>query len=229
MSTQLRLISHKLCPYVQRAVIVALEKQIAFERVDIDLANKPDWFLAISPTGKTPLLQVTRNGEVTNLFESAVIAEYLDESGGEPLLPADPLERARHRAWVEFASATLGAIGQLYSAGDLVSFERAKAHLRGKLELVEREIAGAWFGGAHFGLVDAAFAPAFRYLDVFGMRAGLQLLGGLPEAAAWATRLAERQSVRRAVSADYPQLLVEFVKRKGSYLGSLFEDTCLAA
>src|SRR3989337_1446247 len=103
MPKHLRLISHKLCPYVQRAVIVATEKGIEFERVDIDLADKPDWFLAISPTGKVPLLEVTEtDGSKHVLFESAVIAEYLDEiGGGERLLPADPLLRARERAWVE--------------------------------------------------------------------------------------------------------------------------------
>ncbi len=53
-----KLISHKLCPYVQRAVIALNEKGAAFERVDIDLANKPDWFLKISPLGKVPVLTV---------------------------------------------------------------------------------------------------------------------------------------------------------------------------
>ena len=52
----LKLISHKLCPYVQRAVIALTEKGVAFERIDIDLANKPDWFLKISPLGKVPVL-----------------------------------------------------------------------------------------------------------------------------------------------------------------------------
>ena len=56
MAARLKLISHKLCPYVQRAVIALSEKGVAFERIDIDLANKPDWFLAISPLGKTPVL-----------------------------------------------------------------------------------------------------------------------------------------------------------------------------
>src|SRR5215217_8798089 len=85
MPQRLRLISHKLCPYVQRAAIVAQEKGIQFERVDIDLANKPDWFLAMSPTGKVPVLEVTdTDGSVHVLFESAVIAEYLDEISGTP-------------------------------------------------------------------------------------------------------------------------------------------------
>jgi glutathione S-transferase len=75
MSQQLELISHYLCPYVQRAVITSIEKNIPHDRTYIDLANKPEWFLTISPLGKVPLLKVA--GEI--LFESAVICEYLDE------------------------------------------------------------------------------------------------------------------------------------------------------
>src|SRR5579872_3255808 len=116
MTPKLRLVSHNLCPYVQRAVIVAAEKGVAAERVDIDLSAKPDWFLALSPTGKVPLLQVTDEDGEHVLFESAAICEYLDESFGPPLLPAKPLERARRRAWIEFASGTLNDIAGLYNA-----------------------------------------------------------------------------------------------------------------
>ena len=58
--TTLTLVSHLLCPYVQRAAIALREKDVPFERVVIDLANKPDWFVAISPLGKVPLLRVPR-------------------------------------------------------------------------------------------------------------------------------------------------------------------------
>ena len=67
-------------------------KNVRFDRVDIDLANKPDWFKAISPLGKTPVLKV---GE-TAIFESAVILEYLEETQMTPLHPSDPLRRAEH-------------------------------------------------------------------------------------------------------------------------------------
>src|ERR1700738_4748578 len=87
MAAPLKLISHKLCPYVQRAVIALTEKGVPFERIDIDLANKPDWFLAISPLGKTPVLLVGDSA----IFESAVILEYLEETQAKPLHPADPL------------------------------------------------------------------------------------------------------------------------------------------
>jgi glutathione S-transferase len=226
----LRLISHNLCPYVQRTVIVASEKGIPFERVDIDLAAKPAWFLAISPTGKTPLLEVTgTGGEGRVIFESAVIAEFLDELAGEPLLPRDIFERARHRSWVEFASATLNTIGQLYLARDSDSFEAARAQLADRLLQVEREIEGPWFAGPRFGLVDAAFGPAFRYLDVFRANARLESFDGVPAVAAWAWRLAERPTVRSAVAPSYPRDLVEFVRRKGSWLGHLLQEPSLAA
>lgn len=105
----LTLVSHHLCPYVQRAAIALSEKGVAFERITIDLAAKPEWFKAISPLGKVPLLRVARpdRGDAV-LFESAVICEFIEETqAGTPLHPRDPIERARHRAWIEFASAVL--------------------------------------------------------------------------------------------------------------------------
>src|SRR4051812_24066929 len=116
--TKLKLISHKLCPYVQRAVISLTEKGTPFERIDVDLSHKPDWFKAISPLGKTPVLLV---GD-TAIFESAVILEYLEETQPNPLHPADPLARAEHRAWIEFGSAILNDIAGLYAAPDEAAF-----------------------------------------------------------------------------------------------------------
>lgn len=73
---QLTLVSHHLCPYVQRAAISLMEKGLSFERVTIDLADKPAWFKAISPLGKVPLLRVNEDGDETVIFESAVILEF---------------------------------------------------------------------------------------------------------------------------------------------------------
>src|SRR3990167_5334657 len=105
-SQALTLVSHPLCPYVQRAAIALAEKGVPFERIDIDLARKPDWFLALSPLGKTPVLRVGDRA----IFESAVILEYLEETQPTPLHPADPLSRAEHRAWIEVGSSVLADI-----------------------------------------------------------------------------------------------------------------------
>jgi len=228
MPAHLRLISHRLCPYVQRAVIVATEEQIPFERVDIDLANKPDWFLKISPTGKVPVLEVSEgDGSTQIIFESAVIAEYLDEISGEPLLPREPLAKARQRAWVEFASATLADIGKLYTASDEGGFKAAAQTLRDRLLKLEQQIEGPWFAGQAFGLVDAAFAPVLRYFDVFDWRMGREIVERPQRVRDWSERLAKRESVRAAVAGDYAERLIDFVARKQSYLGRLLEQHAL--
>ncbi|MFS2012719.1 glutathione S-transferase family protein [Azospirillum sp. CT11-132] len=139
-------------------------KGSTYQRIDINLANKPDRFLSMSPTGKTPLLRVrVDQGAEHILFESAVIAEYLDEIAPSPLLPADPLVRARHRAWVEFASSTLADIAKLYTAPDQSVYQAKAEMLRRRFTQVEPASTGPWFGGERLSLVDAAFTAIFRY------------------------------------------------------------------
>jgi glutathione S-transferase len=218
MAPRLRLISHKLCPYVQRAVITLSEKGVAFERIDIDLANKPDWFLAISPLGKTPVLEV---GD-TAIFESAVILEYLEETQAKPLHPADPLKRAEHRGWIEFGSTVLNDIAGFYAAVDQATFKAKTAQLEQKFARLEARVAASpWFDGENFSLVDAVFGPVFRYFDVFDEIADFGILSDKPKLARWRKTLATRPSVRAAVSADYAALLRDFVERRNSWLSGL--------
>jgi glutathione S-transferase len=218
MAATLKLISHKLCPYVQRAVIALTEKGVPFERIDIDLANKPDWFLKLSPLSKTPVLLV---GE-TAIFESAVILEYLEETEPKPLHPADPLLRAEHRGWIEFGSAVLGDIAGFYAAPDEATFKDKTAQLDQRFSRLEARVAAdPWFDGAEFSLVDAVFGPVFRYFDVFDEIADFGILADKPTLARWRESLAARPSVRAAVSADYPALLRDFIDRQKSWLSGL--------
>lgn len=226
MSRNLQLVSHALCPYVQRAAIVAAEKGVVLDRVFIDLAAKPEWFLAISPTGKVPLLRVIEDGGPEHvLFESAAIAEYLDETGGGPLLmPDEPIARARTRAWVEFASATLSDIAGLYGAADPATFADKVKTVTGRFAQAERALGGPWFAGERFGLVDAAFGPVFRYLDAFEALAGVTLADGLAKVAAWRAALATRPSVAEAAVPDYQERLRVFLLARGSHLSRLITD-----
>ena len=220
MTAALKLISHELCPYVQRAVIALSEKGVPFERIDIDLANKPDWFLKISPLGKVPVLLVeSEDGEMA-LFESNVICEYIEETqGGVTLHPADPLKRAEHRAWMEFGSAILGDLWGLETTTDPATFESKRQALAAKFARVEAALgAGPYFAGRAFSLVDAVFAPVFRYFDLFDELTELGIFSDLPKVRAWRAELARRPSVRTAVGADYPQLLRAFLVRHDAHL-----------
>jgi glutathione S-transferase len=214
----LTLISHPLCPYVQRAVIALIEKSVPYERVDVDLANKPEWFKAMSPLGKTPVLKVGGRA----IFESAVILEYLEETQEHPLHPAEPLARAEHRAFIEFASSVLNDIWGFYTAPDASGFESKARALASKFQHLELRLNdGSYFGGDRFSLVDAAFGPVFRYFDVFDQIGDFGVFANQPKVKAWRGALTARPSVRRAVAEDYEQRLWTFLEARKSHLSRL--------
>lgn len=213
----LTLVSHHLCPYVQRAAISLTEKAVPFERIYVDLADKPAWFLDLSPLGKTPVLKVDDRA----IFESAVILEYLEETGPHPLHPADPLRRAEHRAWIEFGSAALNDIAGLYSAKDEAAFKTKAEALAAKFTRLEGNLGPApWFDG-DFSLVDTVFGPVFRYFDVFDRIGDFGILAGKPKVAAWRKALAARPSIAHAVGADYEARLERFLSARHSHLSTL--------
>lgn len=219
------LVSHALCPYVQRVAIVMLEKGVAHERRDVDLAAKPDWFLALSPLGKTPVLVA----DGMPVFESAVICEYLEEVQLPRLHPADALERARHRAWIEFGSALLNAIAGFYNAGAEPALLARAADIRRRLEQLEAQLdrRGPYFAGAQFSLVDAVFGPVMRYFDAFERVGDFGFFSGLPRLGAWRAWLAERESVRLAVAPDYAQRLWAFLRARPSALSRRIAELTL--
>ncbi|MCV0441432.1 MAG: glutathione S-transferase family protein [Hydrogenophaga sp.] len=215
MNKPLVLVSHALCPYVQRAAIVLAEKGVPFQRRDIDLANKPPWFLKVSPLGKTPVLLV---GEEA-IFESAVICEYLEDTMPPRLHPTDALHRARHRSWMEFGSALLNAIGAFYNATDEASLLARASDIRSRLAQLEGALdAGDFFAGNAFSIVDAVFGPVFRYFDVFDTIDDFGFCDGLPKVQRWRRALAARPSVVQAVRPEYPELLRAFLLKRGSAL-----------
>jgi glutathione S-transferase len=215
VSPPLILVSHVLCPYVQRAAIVMAEKGVQFERRDIDLANKPDWFLRLSPLGKTPVLLV---GDVP-IFESAVICEYLEDTALPRLHPANALQRAQHRSWIEFASAMLNAIGAFYNAMDEEALAARAADIQARLVQLEAALGkGPFFSGGSFSLVDAAFGPVFRYFDVFDTIGDFGFWRDTPKVIRWRHELAVRPSIAKAAHPDYPELLREFLSGRRSAL-----------
>jgi glutathione S-transferase len=216
----LELVSHYFCPFVQRAVILLLEKEIPHQLTHIDLANKSDWFLQISPLGKVPLLKV--GSEV--LFESAVICEYLDEVTPGSLHPQDPLEKAKHRAWIEFASSTLAVMYDFLNVPTEEIFEQKRQELIGKLAWVERNLSTPYFGGENFSLVDAAYAPMFYYFDALDEIADFGLAKA-PKVNSWRQALKSHPSVQRTFAEDYSQKLLLLLDQRDSYLSRLAQQS----
>ena len=222
---KLTLISHDLCPYVQRAVIALAEKDVAFDRLYVDLADKPDWFRAMSPLGKVPLLKV---GDDV-IFESAVILEYLEETQPHPLYPRDPLARAQQRAMIEFSSALLSDIWGIETAPTRAILDAKAQALRDKFVRLEAMLGkGPWFAGDGFGVVDAVFAPVFRYFDSFDAIYPHGVLADLTKVARWRAALAVRPSVQAAVITDYRARLDRFIAQQNGALAKLMRRQAAA-
>jgi len=213
----IKLVSFKLCPYVQRAVITLEEKGVPYALEYIELDDPPDWFGEISPFGKVPLLLV--DDEV--LFESGVIIDYLDEVFSPRLHPADPLRRAQHRAWIEFASGLLVQLHNLSMAPDADGYEPALGDLRGQLERLELPLRQGVFGAEALPtLVDAAYAPLFMRLEILAsLRPELAAVAP-PRVAAWGRKLLTRPSVRGSVVDDFIPRYLDFLRRKGSWIAT---------
>ncbi|MCF6322273.1 MAG: glutathione S-transferase family protein [Rhizobiaceae bacterium] len=211
------LISHHLCPYVQRAVIVLTEKDIAHKRTYIDLSNKPDWFKKISPLGKVPILET----EGAVVFESQIIAEYLDEITPGSLHPSDPLQKAHHRSWIEFGSQTLNAIAVLYSAKDADTYDEKHQTLADKLIRIEQEIDAPFFAGETFHIIDGVWGTIFRYLDVFDTIQAFQSVTNSAKLTAWRSAVMARASVGGATPEGYQGRLMNFLKNKNTHISTL--------
>lgn len=215
-SFPLELVSFATCPFVHRTAMLLREKDLEYSIRYIDLANKPDWFLALSPRGRVPIL----NTRGTTLFESAVINEYIDETEPPRLLPADALERARQRAWIEVASDLFMAQFQMLTAPDDASYEKAHANIAAIFDRLDTTIADDYFAGPAIGLVDIAFAPALFRFALIEKRLGKTLFAdrARPKLAAWTERLLARPSLTEAVIPEFNERFFSDYTKRGGWL-----------
>lgn len=157
---KLELISFKLCPFAQRAIIALNSQNHDFEVSYINPMDPPDWFKAISPTGQVPLLKV--DDQV--VFESSVIAEFINDISTTDMHPTDVVQKANNRSWIAFSGDMLGDMFGIVT-GDEEKFNTAKKALFGKLAKIESvKDSKTFFNGDEFNMIDAAFAPIFMRL-----------------------------------------------------------------
>ncbi len=214
----LHLVSFKTCPYVQRSVITLKRKNVPYEITYIDLANPPAWFKADSPLGKVPILKVTRGGNTTVLFESAVINEFVDEVSGGGGLPDDAVDRARDRAWIQFVGECLMDYFQAAMAPDEESHRAKLADLKGKLGRLDAEVKGSFWNGDEFGLVDSATAPLLMRLAEFADLTDFDLTD-FPALESWRVALEALPEVAESMVPEWRQLQREFIGANSGYLG----------
>ena len=205
-------------------MILLRAKEIEFDVTYINLLDKPDWFLDISPHGKVPVLKV--GDEI--LFESNAIAEYLDEVVPPRLHPEDPLARAKNRAWTDFVPTFASAMSAIHYSKTKEEMETAVANAQDKLVKVEGALAargndGPYFNGPDLALVDAAYAPFLQRYSFVDKVLNNDVLKDYPLIKAWAETLLSDQRVTGAVPDNFEEEFVAGLKRREMYPAQFFD------
>lgn len=217
--TDYLLVSFKTCPWVQRAAIVLREKGVPFAFKHIERDNRPDWFLAISPHKKVPVLRID---DRVSLFESNAICEYLDETIAPRLHPADPVERALNRAWTDYLPIFAADVTGCAYAKSREDFDHAltkvDAPFRKLEQALSRRSEGPYFNGPDFSLVDAAYAPFLqRYAFIDHIRP-IGALERFPAVSKWSAALLERPSTHSFPPQEFEAMYRDVVRSRGVWL-----------
>lgn len=218
---QLELISFKLCPFVQRAIIVLNTQNIDFKTTYINPMDPPDWFLAISPTGQVPLLMA--DDEI--VFESNVISEFINDISPSDLHPSKPLQKAKNRSWIAFSSLMFDDLFAIITS-DESKFNHAKTSLFAKLNKVEAVKTEAhFFNGNAFNIIDAAFAPIFMRLAWINSFTNNALpLSELPKLNRWADAILAVEAVKTSVAQGLDDAYYSNIEARKGYLSTLLVE-----
>jgi glutathione S-transferase len=224
------LVSFKTCPWVQRAAIVLREKDIAFEFRHIEPDNRPEWFLAISPHRKVPVLRID---DTVSLFESNAIAEYLDETVAPRLHPEDPVARAVNRAWTDYVPTFASTVTGAAYADTEADYNKAAAEIPVPFERLEqaltRQGARPFFNGASYSLVDAAYAPFLQRYFFLDRVKSIGHIEKFPRLRAWAEALIARPSTHSFPTGEFEAQYRRNIKLRNKWLSQFVESTAVAA
>lgn len=184
--------------------MVLHEKDVDFETYEVDLQDKSEEFLQVSPTGKVPVIKVD---EGAALYESNVVNEYLEEVTGEPrLLPEDPKERAFARIWAASADSNFYPAVFVSSVGRERDFTEeqisdALQRLETNLSQLEARLSDRReYLAGEYSLADIAHAGVFgRLRGLADSEAGGEVsLADYPNVSAWMERIENRPSYKAA-------------------------------
>ena len=219
----IKLVTSKLSPFGHRVEMCLIEKKISYEKVDVDLADKPDWFIQDSPLGKAPIIY----GNGRPLFESIAICEYLEESFPDnPLHSKDVYTRAWHRGWMEFSNGLISSIFGIAFSSDQKTLDEKIDEARKKIANLEKYlISEPFFGGQQFLLVDACFATALTPALAIRANYGVEIFDDGSKTSKYIQRLMERESFDKVIPEDYDRVLEDFLQRKNSHLLKLSDKS----
>ncbi|MEM9781465.1 MAG: glutathione S-transferase family protein [Pseudomonadota bacterium] len=215
----MKLVSAKICPFVQRVTAMLEAKDLDYDVAFISLKDKPQWFLEISPNAQVPVL-VTDGGQA--LFESDAIVEYLQDAY-PPLQPGlSPEAKALNRAWSYLATKHYLAQCSALRSPDAAVLKRRSAALGRAFDRIERRLGTTpFFGGESIGIVDIAWLPLLHRARLVEAHAGYDAVGDRPKLKAWQIRLLQTGLAERSVAPDFNDAFSAYYLSDETHLGRL--------
>jgi len=213
---KIRLYSMRYCPFAHRALLTMAAKNIPFEIVNVNLSEKPEWFVAdINPLGKVPAIQVKDKV----VYESMVVAEFADEEfkGSRNIVPKDNYERAKQKMTVERLSKLIMAIYPLYKNP---TDETCVKNVLDAIQLHEDLLENNYFAGNECGFVDYMVWPFLERLGAVALLTQGKITVGkenYPKLAAYIERMKARPEVK--VVSHTPEDHLAFIKSHDPDLG----------
>ncbi len=159
-------------PYARKVRIVALEKHIDIELLEVVLADADCPVKNYNPLGKVPVLVLDDNDSV---YDSKVIVEYLDNRApGTHLIPIDNTSKIAVRRWEALADGVCdAAIAAMLEARrdeaqqSQANIDKQLAKVVLGLEVLNLDITKKkWCVNETFSLADIALGCMLGYLDL---------------------------------------------------------------
>ena len=213
----MKIVSFKICPFVQRVTAMLEAKDVSYDVEYIQLSNKPQWFLDLSPNAQVPIL-VTKDGTV--LFESDAIVEYIDEI--TPLLQAGltPEQRAINRAWSYQASKNYLVQCSTMRSVDKETFDERMSKLDSLFQKTELRLNDdPFFSGETLGNVDIAWLPLLHRAAIVEDHSGYDMLAPYPRLKTWQEALRTTGLMQSSVPDDFDEKFSEFYLSARTWLG----------
>ena len=215
----LKVVSFKVCPFVQRVTALLEAKNLPYEIEYIDLKNKAQWFLDISPNGQVPVL-ITENNMA--LFESDAIFEFLEEAypALQPKLAFE--QKAQDRAWSYLASKHYLVQCSTMRSPDQATLAEREEKLTKAFAKAEKQLGkGPYFNGELISTVDLAWLPLLHRASIIENHTCHDFLAEYPKVKQWQQTLAKTGLFESSVSEDFEQKFINFYLSDQTHLGQI--------
>lgn len=214
----IKVVSFKICPFVQRVTALLEAKKIPYAIEFINLSDKPQWFLDASPNGQVPIM-ITESGQT--LFESDAIVEYIDDVYATIENNVSHEQRAIDRAWSYQASKHYLVQCSAQRSSDISTLVERTEKLGKAFSKAEKELGdGPYFKGKSLSNIDIAWLPLLHRAAIINSHSCYDFLDGYPKVKAWQSALLDTGLAEKSVPEDFIEVFSNFYLSDSTYLGA---------